>query len=229
MSSSTIPFDDGALDRSDDEDGGVKHRGRGKEEDEEEVHSDNNDDEEEVHSDNNDDEEDEEQEESDGEGGDDENLAPPNEEETATLMQQKQRLGLLDDDDLPNGDEYLKKFDPSLRFSMMEQYHPELLMENNTVVLNKTVIQRNEDGNISDPHHRTLPFLTKYEKARILGERAKQLNAGAKAMVDVPDHVIDGYLIALQEYEAKKIPFIIKRPLRNGECEYWKFCDLECL
>jgi hypothetical protein len=226
--SSSIPFDDGALDRSDDEDGGdVKHRGRGKEEEEDEVHSENED-EEEVHSDN-DDEEDEEQEDSDVEGVEEDTPELPNEEETATLMQQKQRLGLLDDDDLPNGDEYFKKFDPSLRFSMMEKYHPELLMENNTVVHNKTVIQRNEEGHISDPYHRTLPFLTKYEKARILGERAKQLNAGAKAMVDVPDHVIDGYLIALQEYEAKKIPFIIKRPLRNGECEYWKFCDLECL
>jgi DNA-directed RNA polymerase I, II, and III subunit RPABC2 len=74
-----------------------------------------------------------------------------------------------------------------------------------------------------------LPLLTKYEKARVLGERAQQLNAGAKPMVDVEDHVMDGYLIAFQEFEAKKIPFIIKRPLRNGSCEYWKFCDLECL
>ena len=34
---------------------------------------------------------------------------------------------------------------------------------------------------------------------------------------------------ALKEYEEKKIPFIIKRPLPNGGCEFWKFKDLEIL
>ena len=43
------------------------------------------------------------------------------------------------------------------------------------------------------------------------------------------DNVIDGYLIALKEFEEKKIPFIIKRPLPNGGCEYWKAADLEIL
>jgi len=62
-----------------------------------------------------------------------------------------------------------------------------------------------------------------------LGERAKQLNAGAKPMVEVDINVIDGYLIALKEFEEKKIPFIIKRPLPNGGIEYWKFKDLEVL
>jgi DNA-directed RNA polymerase subunit K/omega len=72
-------------------------------------------------------------------------------------------------------------------------------------------------------------MVTKYEKARILGERAKQLNAGAQPMVDLPDTVMDGYLIALQEFKLKKIPFIIKRPLRDGKSEYWKLSDLESL
>ena len=41
--------------------------------------------------------------------------------------------------------------------------------------------------------------------------------------------MIDGYLIALKEFEEKKTPFIIKRPLPNGGCEYWKLSDLEVL
>jgi hypothetical protein len=36
-------------------------------------------------------------------------------------------------------------------------------------------------------------------------------------------------LIALAELERKAIPFIIKRPLPNGGCEYWKLKDLEVL
>jgi DNA-directed RNA polymerase subunit K/omega len=217
---------DGGLDRSDDEED-VKAR-RADEDDD-------NDEEDEVDdvvdSDDDVDSEDDEEEDSVAAAAEEDGAAAADEEETTTIQQQqKQRLGFIDgDDDTDAVDDSLKKYDPSLRFSMMEQYHPELLMENNVDVINKTVIQRKEDGTISDPHHRTMPLLTKYEKARILGERARQLNAGAKAMVDVPDHVSDGYLIAMQEFEAKKIPFIIKRPLHNGHCEYWKFCDLECL
>ena len=30
----------------------------------------------------------------------------------------------------------------------------------------------------------------------------------------------------LEEYKQKLIPFIVKRPLPNGCCEYWKFEDL---
>jgi DNA-directed RNA polymerase I, II, and III subunit RPABC2 len=90
-------------------------------------------------------------------------------------------------------------------------------------------VVRDENGNIIDPLHKTLPFITRYEKARILGERAKQINSGAKPFVELEPNVIDGYVIALKEFEAKKIPFIVKRPLPNGGVEYWKFEDLEVL
>jgi DNA-directed RNA polymerase subunit K/omega len=178
-------------------------------------------------------EEDDDLEDDDDEGDedDDEDDLVDGDEDDENNLAQKQRLGLLDDAILDEDDaaEDYKKLDTVVRQSMLEQYHPELLMENNQDVQRRTFIERDEQGRIVDPHHRTLPMLTKYEKARILGERAKQLNAGARPMVDVPAHVIDGYLIALQEFDAKKIPFIVKRPLLNGTCEYWKFGDLETL
>ena len=46
---------------------------------------------------------------------------------------------------------------------------------------------------------------------------------------EVDDEIIDGYLIALMEYEEKKIPMILRRPLPNGGCEYWKLQDLELI
>ena len=64
---------------------------------------------------------------------------------------------------------------------------------------------------------------------RIIGQRAKQLDSGAKAFVKVPLNVIDGYYIAMIELEQKKMPFIIKRPLPNGGVEYWNVSDLEIL
>ena len=88
-------------------------------------------------------------------------------------------------------------------------------------------VVRNAQGIIIDLLHRTIPFLTKYEKARILGQRAKQINSGAYPFVKVPENVIDGYIIAEMELKQKRIPFIIRRPLPNGGSEYWKVQDLE--
>ena len=88
-------------------------------------------------------------------------------------------------------------------------------------------VQRNKDNIIVDDLHKTIPMLTKYEKTRILGQRAKQINDGATPFVKIPENVIDGYLIAIRELEEKKIPFIIRRPLPNRGSEYWMVEDLE--
>ena len=141
-------------------------------------------------------------------------------------------LNNLDDDDDDEEDEdenYLQKFDEDMNGKLITDYHPELKVHNYDEVDALSRIVRDENGNIADPFHKTLPFITRYEKARILGERAKQLNSGARAMVDIDPTVMDGYLIALKEFEEKKIPFIIKRPLPNGGCEYWRFSDMEVL
>lgn len=135
----------------------------------------------------------------------------------------------LDDDSDDDDENYLQKFGDNLKSNTIADYHPELLSHNNEEVESLSRVVRNEQGIISDHLHRTFPFITKYERARVLGERAKQLNMGAKPMIEVGPDVIDGYLIALAEFEQKCIPFIIKRPLPNGGCEYWKFRDLELI
>ena len=136
-----------------------------------------------------------------------------------------------DDDDSDDDDDehYLQKFDSSLKTNIISEYHPELKVHNNEEVEALSKVVRNEQGIIVDPLHRTVPILTKYERARILGERAKQINMGAKPVIPIADSVIDGYLIALEEFNHKKIPFIVKRPLPNGGCEYWKLQDLEVI
>jgi DNA-directed RNA polymerase subunit K/omega len=134
-----------------------------------------------------------------------------------------------DDNDIDADDNYLQKFDESIKEQLLLDYHPELKIQNSIEVEALSRIVRNDAGNIIDPLHKTIPFITRYEKARILGERAKQINNGAKAFVELDISVMDGYLIALKEYEEKKIPFIIKRPIPGGGCEYWKFADLEQL
>ena len=144
----------------------------------------------------------------------------------------KPSIDLDDDDDEDDEDDdenYLQKFDKNIRQDIISQYHPELLHHNDEEVETLCKIVRDSDGNIIDPLHKTVPFITKYEKARILGERAKQINAGAKIFIKIEKTLIDGYLIALREYEEKMIPFIVRRPLPNGGSEYWKLHDLEMI
>ena len=135
-----------------------------------------------------------------------------------------------EDSESENEDEqYLQKFKESLKTNVITEHHPELIVQNFEEVNALCTIVRDQDGVIVDPLHRTLPFITKYEKAKMLGERAKQLNAGAEPFVELGHEIIDGYLIALAEFEQKKIPMIIRRPLQNGGSEFWRLTDLEVL
>ena len=107
--------------------------------------------------------------------------------------------------------------------------HQEMLHLNNSEVNALARVVRNTDGMIIDVMHKTMPMLTKYEKTRILGQRAKQLNQGAQPMVPVDKKIIDGSLIAPLELQQKALPFIIRRPLPGGKSEYWRVSDLEII
>uniref|UniRef100_A0A6C0JJN5 DNA-directed RNA polymerase n=1 Tax=viral metagenome TaxID=1070528 RepID=A0A6C0JJN5_9ZZZZ len=134
-----------------------------------------------------------------------------------------------EDEEEDDDETYLQKFDSLSQQKIIADFHPELQSHNYDEVEILSRVVRDENGNIIDPLHKTLPFITKYEKARIIGERAKQINGGAKPFVEVDVSVIDGYLIALKEFEEKVIPFIIQRPIPSGGSEYWRFSDLEIL
>ena len=135
-----------------------------------------------------------------------------------------------DDDDHDDDDEnHLQKFDSESKKNYIASFHPESLSYNNEETESMSRVTRNDAGIIIDPFHKTLPFLTKYEKTRILGIRTKQLNEGAKPYIDVNPTIIDGYIIAQLELEHKKLPFIIRRPMPNGSSELWRLQDLEII
>ena len=123
------------------------------------------------------------------------------------------------------------KFNQDINSSYIQNIHPECTIHNYDEVLKMTKVTRDENNIIIDDLHRTFPFITKYEKTKIIGQRAKQINSGAIIFVKIPDSDIplDGYNIALLEFEQKCIPFIIKRPLPNGGCEYWNISDFEII
>jgi DNA-directed RNA polymerase I, II, and III subunit RPABC2 len=126
-------------------------------------------------------------------------------------------------------DDNFQKLENELDKKNLLLYHPELLHSSYKEIKALSRVVRDKNGIIIDPLHRTIPFLTKYERARILGIRAKQLNYDADPFVEVPTNMISGSLIALKELEEKKLPFIIRRPLPNGGNEFWKLSDLELI
>ncbi|AAK39911.1 DNA-DIRECTED RNA POLYMERASES I, II, AND III 15 KD POLYPEPTIDE(RPABC6) (nucleomorph) [Guillardia theta] len=71
----------------------------------------------------------------------------------------------------------------------------------------------------------TLPILTKYEKARILGARALQISMGAPILTEV-NTLSDSLDIASKELYERKIPITIRRYLPNGRYEDWKIEEL---
>ena len=134
-----------------------------------------------------------------------------------------------DDDDDDDDENYLQKINAEMSSDIIANNHHELKSHNAEEIAVMCKVVRNTNGTIIDPLHTTLPFLTRYEIANILGNRATQLESGATPFVEVKDNVIDSYLIAMSEFKQKKIPYIIRRPLPNGGSEYWKFSDLEQL
>jgi DNA-directed RNA polymerase I, II, and III subunit RPABC2 len=134
-----------------------------------------------------------------------------------------------DDDEEDLDEHYLQKFNEEVNKNYILDFHPECKIHNYDEISALTTVIRDNHNNIIDDLHRTIPYLTKYEKARVLGQRAKQINTGAKAFVKVPDNVVDGYLVAELELVQKRVPFIIRRPIFGGGCEYWNLKDLEII
>lgn len=109
----------------------------------------------------------------------------------------------------------------------MYQQHPECQLDYVEQVFPKIKLQVvPPGGEIADQNHRTYPFMTHYEKTKIIGLRANQISKGSVPFVSVPKHITDVRDIARLELEQKRLPFIIKRPLPDGTFEYWRISDL---
>jgi len=71
----------------------------------------------------------------------------------------------------------------------------------------------------------TTPYLTKYERARILGTRALQISMNAPVLVPL-DGESDPLQIAIKELAQRKIPLIVRRYLPDGSFEDWSVSEL---
>ncbi|EEH37888.1 DNA-directed RNA polymerases I [Paracoccidioides lutzii Pb01] len=83
----------------------------------------------------------------------------------------------------------------------------------------KVMLQQREKK-VPNDQRTTTPYMTKYERARVLGTRALQISMNAPILVDLEGET-DPLQIALKELAQKKIPLIVRRYLPDGWYEDW--------
>lgn len=138
---------------------------------------------------------------------------------------------ILDDDGLDGAEEGV---DPALKkevedpLEILYEHHPETILDYAETIMPLVPLQVAPPIGESekDAHHTSPPFLTVYERTKILGMRANQIAEGAKIYVDRPEHVIEPLEIAKLELGQRRLPFIVKRPMPDGSFEYWRLSDL---
>ncbi|TKY51265.1 DNA-directed RNA polymerases II, IV and V subunit 6A [Spatholobus suberectus] len=85
-------------------------------------------------------------------------------------------------------------------------------------------VDKDEEQPVERPR-KTSKYMTKYERARILGTRALQISMNAPVMVELEGET-DPLEIAMKELRERKIPFTIRRYLPDGSYEDWGVDEL---
>lgn len=128
------------------------------------------------------------------------------------------------DDDEGGGyadEPYNEEFNPDM--DMEQPYEPDTMYEDGLDGGRVDVLNQ-PTSNVDRPRI-TTRYMTKYEKARVLGTRALQISMNAPVMVEV-DMETDPLEIATKELRQKKIPFTIRRYLPDGSYEDWSVGEL---
>ncbi len=128
-------------------------------------------------------------------------------------------------------DDYKQKFTSDIRSEYIQKVHPEEVHITFDEMNKLSIVKRDSMGKIVDDLHKTYPILSKYEKTKIIGIRVSQLNKGATPYINfnLKTKILDNSLIAEKELIEKRLPFIIRRPIPNGQFEYWNVNDLEII
>lgn len=119
-------------------------------------------------------------------------------------------------DDIDMGTKFIQKHHPECQIDYVEQVYQQ-------------VAQKSYPPGKNDSVHKSVPYLTIFEKTKIIGFRSNQLSQGAKPFINVPPHITNVTDIARLELEQRKLPFIVKRPMPDGTFEYWRLQDFMIL
>jgi len=114
-------------------------------------------------------------------------------------------------------------------FEVLYKYHPETVVDYVETIIPRVPLQMAPPDSGGDKNHMSPPFLTVFERTKILGTRTNQLAEGARPFVTVPEYMTNPLEIAKLELEQRRLPFIVKRPMPDGTFEFWRLSDLMIL
>lgn len=147
---------------------------------------------------------------------------------------------MADDDDFGGADEMAEEIDLGIDADVIVaadelpkddphaallKHHPECTIDYAEKIGPKIPLIASPPLN-KDPNHKSVPFLTQYERTKIIGMRANQLSQGARPYIDIPEYMTDVGEIARLELKERRLPFIVRRTMPNGSHEYWRVSDL---
>jgi len=114
----------------------------------------------------------------------------------------------------------------SRALKFLNTHHPECRLDYIEDILQKLPLTSYPPDSGSDKKHRSVPYLTLFEKTKIIGFRANQIAQGGRTYVEIPKHMTDVIDMARLELEQKRLPYILKRPMPDGTFEYVRLSDL---
>ncbi|XP_044497993.1 DNA-directed RNA polymerases II, IV and V subunit 6A-like isoform X1 [Mangifera indica] len=132
------------------------------------------------------------------------------------------RISMADDDynDMDMGYE-----DEPLEPEIEEGAEEDVENNNNEDVPGEPIETEDKEDEEVKGARKTSKYMTKYERARILGTRALQISMNAPVMVELEGET-DPLEIAMKELRERKIPFTIRRYLPDGSYEDWGVDEL---
>jgi DNA-directed RNA polymerase I, II, and III subunit RPABC2 len=143
----------------------------------------------------------------------------------ASIGEDIQELEQVEAEEQDDSTREIAKESRALQF--LNTHHPEARIDYREDVLKKLQVDVFPPDHNRDWKHKSVPYLTVFEKTKIIGFRADQLAKGCKPFINpVPAHVTDVLEIAALELEQKRLPFILKRPMPDGTFEYIRLRDL---
>lgn len=133
----------------------------------------------------------------------------------------------IDDNDREDEENSEEKSLFSNPIEILLKHHPECILEYQEVDEANSLLESVPPQD--DKKHRSMPFLSIYEKTKILGMRTNQLAQGARPFIEVPEYISDVKEIAQLELEQRRLPILIKRYMPDGTYEVFRLSDLMIL
>ncbi|KAG0204206.1 DNA-directed RNA polymerases I II and III subunit RPABC2 [Mortierella sp. GBA30] len=130
------------------------------------------------------------------------------------------------------GDDYVDGYPMEPEEEDAEEMEPELMEDENGEAARKERVDIGKQAGFALPpkavakeDRTTTPYMTKYERARILGARALQISMNAPVLVDLEGET-DSLNIAMKELNNKMIPLIVRRYLPDNTYEDWEVSEM---